>query len=243
MSLIKLQEICKVYSLGETKVEALWDVTLAIEQGEYVALMGPSGSGKSTLMNTLGCLDRPTTGSYLLAGQEVAEMSRDKRARLRSQKIGFVFQSFNLLARTSAVENVELPLLYAPGVSGRERRRRAVEVLQKVGLGDRLHHDPGQLSGGEQQRVAIARALVNQPAIVMADEPTGNLDSRTSREVIGLFGRLKEETEITIVLVTHDQDVARHAQRIVVLKDGRIVEDTVDFDRALRALRSPNGEE
>jgi ABC-type lipoprotein export system ATPase subunit len=243
MSLIKLHEICKVYSLGETKVEALRDVSLAIEQGEYVALMGPSGSGKSTLMNTLGCLDRPTSGSYLLSGQEVAKMSRDKRARLRSHKIGFVFQSFNLLARTSAVENVELPLLYSRGVSGRQRRRRAVEVLEKVGLGDRLHHDSSQLSGGEQQRVAIARALVNQPAIIMADEPTGNLDSRTSREVIDLFGRLKEETDITIVLVTHNQDVARHAQRILVLKDGRIVEDTVDFERALRALHSPNGEE
>jgi len=243
MSLIKLDEIRKVYSLGETKVVALDGVSLSMEQGEYVALMGPSGSGKSTLMNTLGCLDRPTSGSYLLDGKEVARMSRDTRARLRNRKFGFVFQNFNLLARTSALENVELPLLYERGISARQRRHRAVEVLEKVGLGDRLHHHPGQLSGGEQQRVAMARALVNRPAIIMADEPTGNLDSRTSREVIDLLRRLNEETEITLVLVTHDQYIARHAKRILVLKDGEIVEDTTDFERALRALHSENGEE
>jgi len=243
MSLIKLDEIRKVYSLGETEVVALDGVSLSMEQGEYVALMGPSGSGKSTLMNTLGCLDRPTSGSYLLDGKEVARMSRDTRARLRNRKFGFVFQNFNLLARTSALENVELPLLYERGISARQRRHRAVEVLEKVGLGDRLHHHPGQLSGGEQQRVAMARALVNRPAIIMADEPTGNLDSRTSREVIDLLRRLNEETEITLVLVTHDQYIARHAKRILVLKDGEIVEDTTDFERALRALHSENGEE
>ena len=243
MSLIKLHEIRKVYSLEETEVVALRGVSLSIDRGEYVALMGPSGSGKSTLMNTLGCLDRPTSGSYLLDGEEVARMSRDTRARLRNRKFGFVFQNFNLLARTSALENVELPLLYERGMSARQRRRRAVEVLEKVGLGDRLHHHPGQLSGGQQQRVAIARALVNRPAIIMADEPTGNLDSRTSREVIDLLRRLNEETEITLVLVTHDQDIARHAKRILVLKDGEIVEDTTDFERALRALHSEDGEE
>jgi len=243
MSLIELDEICKVYSLGEAQVEALRGVSLSIDQGEYIALMGPSGSGKSTLMNMVGCLDRPTSGSYLLGGEEVAKMSRDARARLRNRQFGFVFQNFNLLARTSALENVELPLLYSLRMSGWERRRRAVEVLEKVGLAERLHHHPGQLSGGEQQRVAIARALVNQPSIIMADEPTGNLDSRTSREVIDLIRRLNEETEITIVLVTHDQYVARHAQRILVLKDGQIVEDTPDFDRALEALHSPDAEE
>ncbi len=243
MSLIRLDEIRKVYSLGETEVVALRGVSLSLERGEYVALMGPSGSGKSTLMNTLGCLDRPTSGSYLLDGEEVARMSRDTRARLRNRKFGFVFQNFNLLARTSALENVELPLLYERGISARQRRRRAIDVLEKVGLGDRMYHHPGQLSGGQQQRVAIARALVNQPAIIMADEPTGNLDSRTSREVIDLLHRLNEETEITLVLVTHDQYIARHAKRLLVLKDGEIMEDTADFDRAIRALHSEDGGE
>lgn len=238
MSLIKLDEICKVYSLGETKVEALRGVSLSIDQGEYVALMGPSGSGKSTLMNMVGCLDRPTSGSYLLGGGEVATMSRDARARLRNRKFGFVFQNFNLLARTSAVENVELPLLYSKQTSARQRRGRAVEALERVGLAGRMHHHPGQLSGGEQQRVAIARALINQPAIVMADEPTGNLDSRTSRGVIDLLQSLNEETGITIVLVTHEQDIARHAKRLLVLKDGRLIEDTADIDHALQALHS-----
>jgi ABC-type lipoprotein export system ATPase subunit len=243
MSLIKLDEIRKVYTLGETKVEALRGVSLSIDQGAYVALMGPSGSGKSTLMNLLGCLDRPTSGSYLLDGEEVANMSRNTRARLRNQKFGFVFQSFNLLPRTSAVENVELPLLYSKRISARTRHRRAIEVLELVGLADRVHHHPGQLSGGQQQRVAIARALINQPAIIMADEPTGNLDSRTGREVIEFLQRLNDETQITLVLVTHDQHIARHAKRLLVLKDGHIVEDTTDFDRALEALHSEDGEE
>jgi ABC-type lipoprotein export system ATPase subunit len=241
MSLIKIADLWKDYSLEEMKVEALRGVSLVIESGEYLALMGPSGSGKSTLMNMLGCLDRPTEGSYLLAGEEVARMSRDARANLRNRKIGFVFQNFNLLARTSAVENVELPLLYSRRISGRQRRRRAIEMLERVGLGDRLSHHPGQLSGGQQQRVAIARALVNEPAILMADEPTGNLDSRTGREVIDLFRDLNQQTDITLILVTHDQDIARNADRLLVLKDGKIVEDTTDFDRAQKALHAPDG--
>ncbi|MEX0714551.1 MAG: ABC transporter ATP-binding protein [Pirellulales bacterium] len=243
MSLIELRDVSKVYDLGEVKVEALMQATLSIEQGEYVALMGPSGSGKSTLMNTLGCLDRPTSGSYLLVGDEIATMSRDRRARIRNQRIGFVFQNFNLLARTTALENVELPLLYAPGVSSRQRHQRAMEKLNLVGLGDRIHHHPSQLSGGQQQRVAIARALVNEPSILMADEPTGNLDSRTSREVIGLFRELNEQQGITVILVTHDQDVARHARRTIVLRDGRIVADTLDHALALQALHSAAEEE
>ncbi len=243
MSLIQLHEVCKVYCLDEVKVEALHGVSLDIEQGEYVALMGPSGSGKSTLMNTLGCLDRPTSGSYLLDGEEVVEMSLDARAKLRNRKIGFVFQNFNLLARTSALENVELPLLYARGISGRQRHRRATELLEQVGLGDRMDHHPGQLSGGQQQRVAIARALVNQPAILMADEPTGNLDSRTSKEIIAILRQLNATSGITIILVTHDQDIARHANRWLVLHDGQIVKDAKDFGQARHCLHSTdNGE-
>lgn len=238
MALIELRDVRKIYDLGEVKVRALRGVTLNIEQGEYVALLGPSGSGKSTLMNTLGCLDRPTSGSYLLDGEEVVTMSQDERARLRNRRIGFVFQSFNLLARTTAIENVELPLLYSPSISAKERRQRAVDLLHKVGLGQRLDHHPGQLSGGQQQRVAIARALVNQPKILMADEPTGNLDSRTSREVMELFRQLNEESKINIILVTHDQDVGRNAKRAMVLRDGMVVEDTLDFDQALHALHS-----
>ena len=238
MALIELRNIRKVYDLGEVVVKALRSVTASIDKGEYVALMGPSGSGKSTLMNTLGCLDRPSSGSYLLAGDEIATMSNDQRASIRNRHIGFVFQNFNLLARTSAVENVELPLLYARGSTGRERRKKAVELLNKVGLGGRLHHHPSQLSGGQQQRVAIARALVNSPSILMADEPTGNLDSRTSKEVIELFRQLNEEAGITIILVTHDQDVARHAKRTLVLRDGNVVQDTTDFALALQSLHS-----
>ena len=238
MSLIKLQDIRKIYTLDEMKVEALRGISITIEQGEYVALMGPSGSGKTTLMNTLGCLDRPTDGSYLLNGQEVATMSRDARARLRNRNIGFVFQSFNLLARTSALENVELPLLYASGVSGRQRHKRATAMLDLVGLADRMGHHPGQLSGGQQQRVAIARALVNDPDILMADEPTGNLDSRTGKEVIALLNDLNAAGRITVILVTHDQDIARNAKRILVLRDGLIVEDTSDFAIATKALHT-----
>jgi putative ABC transport system ATP-binding protein len=238
VALIEIRDVCKTYNLGEVTVEALKDARLTIEQGEYVALIGPSGSGKSTLMNTLGCLDRPTSGSYKLAGEEVATMSSDDRARIRNQRIGFVFQNFNLLARTTALENVELPLLYTKGITAAERHRRATEKLELVGLRDRLDHHPSQLSGGQQQRVAIARALVNEPAILMGDEPTGNLDSKTSREVIGLFRELNEKSGITVILVTHDQNVARNAKRVVVLRDGLIVCDTTDIHQAAQALQA-----
>ncbi len=242
MALIELKDITKTYDLGEVQVHALRATTVSIEQGEYVALIGPSGSGKSTLMNTLGCLDRPTSGSYRLAGDEIATMSRDERARIRNQRIGFVFQNFNLLARTPAVENVELPLMYSRRISARERRQRAIDLLNLVGLGDRLDHHSGQLSGGQQQRVAIARALVNEPSILLGDEPTGNLDTATSREVIELFGRLNSDEGLTVILVTHDQDVARNAERTIVLRDGRVVCDTRQFDEALDALHAPTRE-
>jgi putative ABC transport system ATP-binding protein len=236
--LIQLTDIWKIYDLGEVKVEALKEATLSMEAGEYVSLIGPSGSGKSTLMNTLGCLDRPTRGSYQLAGEEVATMTRDERARIRNQRLGFVFQNFNLLARTTALENVELPLLYTRGISARERRQRAIDKLALVGLADRHDHHPSQLSGGQQQRVAIARALVNEPSILMGDEPTGNLDSRTSREVIAMFRDLNEKQGITVILVTHDQDVAKNARRTIVLRDGLIVADTPNFAQAIAALHA-----
>jgi putative ABC transport system ATP-binding protein len=236
MPLIELTQIHKSYSLGEAIVCALGGVSLEINRGDYVALMGPSGSGKSTLMNTLGCLDRPDGGSYLLDGVEVVTMSRDERAHLRNQKIGFVFQNFNLLSRTSALENVELPLMYGGKLTARDRRRRARLLLERVGLGDRLDHHPGQLSGGQQQRVAIARALANEPAILLADEPTGNLDSKTSRDVMALFAQLNQRDGITVILVTHDQEVGRHAHRTLVLRDGRVVVDTTRFEEAIEAL-------
>jgi putative ABC transport system ATP-binding protein len=238
VALIEIRDLCKVYSLGEVRVDALKDANLTIEQGEYVALIGPSGSGKSTLMNTLGCLDRPTSGSYKLAGDEISTMSNDDRARIRNHRIGFVFQNFNLLSRTTALENVELPLLYTKGVTSAERHQRAVDKLTLVGLGNRLDHHPSQLSGGQQQRVAIARALVNEPAILMGDEPTGNLDSKTSREVITLFRELNESSGITVILVTHDANVAKNAKRVVVLRDGGIVCDTTDFRQALQILQT-----
>lgn len=237
MPLIELRDISKVYSMGEVEVHALRGVTLSIERGEFVALIGPSGSGKSTLMNTLGCLDRPTNGSFMLDGTEVVGLSRDARARIRNQQIGFVFQNFNLLARTSALENVELPLLYGPSRSQRKRRKVALEMLELVGLGDRIDHHPGQLSGGQQQRVAIARALSTHPSILMGDEPTGNLDSKTSREVIGLFRKLNEERNLTVILVTHDLAVARNAQRNIVLRDGGVVCDTTDAEEAAEAVQ------
>ncbi len=238
MALIELRDVSKVYVMGEVEVHALRSVTLDIERGESVALIGPSGSGKSTLMNTLGCLDRPSTGSYRLAGEEVVTMTRDERARIRNQQIGFVFQNFNLLARTSAMENVELPLLYGPSMSARDRHDRAVEALTLVGLGDRLDHHPGQLSGGQQQRVAIARALATRPSILMGDEPTGNLDTRTSREIIELFRQLNQERNLTVILVTHDLAVARTAHRNLVLRDGSIVCDTTDPAMASTALQT-----
>ncbi len=238
MPLLELTDVTKFYDLGEIQVRALRGVTMQIDKGEYISLMGPSGSGKSTLMNTLGCLDRPSGGSYKLESHEVVTMNRDQRARLRNQYIGFVFQSFNLLSRTSAIENVELPLLYSRGISARERKQRAIELLQRVGLGDRLHHHPGQLSGGQQQRVAIARSLINRPSILMADEPTGNLDTKTSREVMDLFQQLNEEENITLIVVTHDSAVARHSKRMVVLRDGLIVADTCDFTQAIQAVQN-----
>ena len=237
MPLIEIEDVCKSYQLEEVRVDALRGVSLTIERGEFVALVGASGSGKSTLMNTLGCLDRPTSGSYLLAGEDIVTMNRDQRARIRNEQIGFVFQSFNLLNRTSALENVELPLLYRSGLSRSSRHKTAVDLLERVGLGDRLDHHPGQLSGGQQQRVAVARALVNQPSILMGDEPTGNLDSRTSEEMIGLFDELNSRDQITVILVTHDPDVARVAKRQIVLRDGLVVCDTDDFDEAFAALR------
>jgi putative ABC transport system ATP-binding protein len=242
MSLIELRDIRKIYDLGEVQVEALRGVSLDIQQGEYLALVGPSGSGKSTLMNTLGCLDRPTSGSYRLADEEVGNLTADRRARIRNRRIGFVFQNFNLLARTSALENVELPLLYAASVSARDRRRRAIAMLERVGLGDRLGHHPGQLSGGQQQRVAIARALINEPSLLMGDEPTGNLDSRTSREVIELFQRLNEDNGITVILVTHDPEIARNAKRIIALRDGLVVQDTPDIELAWSSLHAQEQE-
>ncbi|MFY0571250.1 ABC transporter ATP-binding protein [Archangium lansingense] len=223
MPLIALRGVSKIYQTGDVEVAALRGVDFNVEPGEFVAIMGSSGSGKSTLMNILGCLDRPTSGQYFLDGQDVSRLDRNGLAIVRNRTLGFVFQSFNLLARTSALENVELPMLYA-GIPPRERKRRAREALERVGLGARLDHHPRQLSGGQQQRVAIARALVSQPRVILADEPTGNLDSRTSIEVMALFQELRHEG-ITLVLVTHEPDIASHAGRVVVVKDGRIISD------------------
>jgi putative ABC transport system ATP-binding protein len=219
---IELQDITKVYQMGDVEVHALRRATVKICQGEMVAIMGPSGSGKSTLMNIIGCLDQPTSGAYILAGEDVSRMNDDQLAAVRSRRLGFVFQSFNLLARTSALENVELPLLYA-GV--RDRRGRAKAALESVGLGERLHHRPNELSGGQQQRVAIARALVNDPSIILADEPTGNLDSKVGAEVMGLFQKLNVEHGMTVILVTHEPDIAEHTRRVLHIYDGEIVKD------------------
>jgi putative ABC transport system ATP-binding protein len=223
--LISVRELKKTYDLGETKVHALRGVTLDVASGEFVTLTGPSGSGKSTFMHLLGCLDRPTAGEYTLAGQNVAAMDTRALARVRNASIGFVFQGFNLLARTTALENVELPLLYSGMRSARARRERAADALNAVGLGQRLGHHPNQLSGGQQQRVAIARALVNNPKLLLADEPTGNLDTRTSIEVMDIFQRLNREHGLTIVLVTHELDIAEYGTRIVAFRDGRVRND------------------
>ena len=222
-ALIVARDLVKTYSLGGTELHALDGMSLSVEPGEFVAIMGASGSGKSTLMNILGCLDRPTSGTYSLAGQEVSHLDRAELAEVRNRTLGFVFQSFNLLARTSAIENVELPLVYA-GLRRRERERRAAAALEQVGLGDRIHHHPSQLSGGQQQRVAIARAIVNQPRLVLADEPTGNLDSKTSVAVMALFQQLWHDG-LTILFVTHEPAVARYASRVIVVRDGRILSD------------------
>ncbi len=222
-ALLSLEEVSKVYTMGDVEVHALRSVSLRIDEGEFVAIMGSSGSGKSTLMNLIGCLDRPSAGHYALAGKDVSRMSRNALAEVRNLTLGFVFQSFNLLARTSALENVELPLVYA-GVSTRERQRRAKEALSRVGLGDRIHHHPNQMSGGQQQRVAIARALVSNPKVILADEPTGNLDSRTSLEIMAIFQELGR-SGMTIVLVTHEPDIAAFASRVLVMRDGRIETD------------------
>jgi putative ABC transport system ATP-binding protein len=225
VALVDLQEIVRVYRMGEVEVRALAGVDLSIERGEFVAIMGASGSGKSTLMHILGCLDRPTSGTYRLDGVDVSTLGANAQAEIRNHRIGFVFQSFNLLPRTSALENVELPLVYGDGALGaRERRRRAKEALARVGLQGREHHYPSQLSGGQQQRVAIARSLVTDPPLVLADEPTGNLDSTTSHEVMAVFAELHRAGK-TIVLITHEQDIAAFAERRVQLRDGKVVED------------------
>jgi putative ABC transport system ATP-binding protein len=224
MPVISVRNLVKTYTVGEVIVRALRGADLDVEAGEFVAVTGPSGSGKSTLMHILGCLDRPTSGQYLLDGKDVSRMSKDELAAIRNRKIGFVFQGFNLLSRTTALDNVELPLLYNGGsrLKSTERHRRAMASLEAVGLADRSHHYPNQLSGGQQQRVAIARALINEPSIILADEPTGNLDTRTSIEVMGIFQRLNKERGITIILITHEVDIAEYGTRLVRFRDGRI---------------------
>jgi putative ABC transport system ATP-binding protein len=225
MPVISVRNLVKTYTVGEVTVRALRGADMDVEKGEFVAITGPSGSGKSTLMHILGCLDRPTSGQYILDGSDVSRMSKDELAIVRNRKIGFVFQGFNLLSRTTALDNVELPLLYNTGIhkmKAAERHRRAMEALKIVGLGDRYHHFPNQLSGGQQQRVAIARSLITEPSIILADEPTGNLDTRTSIEVMDIFQRLNRERGITIILITHEMDIAEHGTRFIRFRDGKI---------------------
>jgi len=232
MALLEVTDLRREYVLGDVTVHALRGVTLSIEQGSFVSIVGSSGSGKSTLMNILGLLDRPSSGRYVLNGEDVSTIDPDRRARLRNQKIGFVFQNFNLLPRTSAVEQVELPMLYDPrSPAAAARHERALKLLQAVGLGERAHHTPSQLSGGQQQRVAIARSLVNEPELLLADEPTGNLDSRTSVDVMELLQTLNREQGITIILITHEPDIAAYSQRVVTVKDGRVLSDTPVTDQ------------
>ena len=225
-TVISVKNLVKTYVVGEVEVKALRGVNLDVQQGEFLAVSGPSGSGKSTFMHIVGCLDRPTSGHYLLDGQDVSKMSKDALAAVRNKKIGFVFQGFNLMSRTSALDNVELPLLYGGnGLKTADRHKRATEMLDLVGLGNRTDHHPNQLSGGQQQRVAIARALINNPSILLADEPTGNLDTRTSIEVMGIFQRLNQERGITVVLITHEMDIAEYGTRTVTFRDGQVVAD------------------
>jgi putative ABC transport system ATP-binding protein len=228
---IRIEDLTRVYQMGDVEVRALDGISLSIAPGEFVAVMGPSGSGKSTFMNIVGCLDRPTTGRYLLDGVDVSELGRDARAEIRNGKIGFVFQSFNLLSRTSALENVELPLIYSSnGHSAKDRVKKARQCLEIVGLAGREEHVPSQLSGGQQQRVAIARALINEPKLMLADEPTGNLDTKTSEEVMAVFQKLNDSGK-TVVLITHEPDIAKFARRIVVFRDGKLLEDRPVADR------------
>jgi putative ABC transport system ATP-binding protein len=238
-AVVAVRDLTKTYVVGDVRVQALQGVSLDIGRGEFVALTGPSGSGKSTFMHLVGCLDRPTGGAYYLNGRDVSRLSKRELAGVRNREIGFVFKAFNLLPRTSAIENVELPMLYGRPVAARERRRRAATALQSVGLGDREHHHPNQLSGGQQQRVAIARALVGDPMLLLADEPTGNLDTRTSIEVMGIFQRLNAERNLTIVLVTHEHDIAEYATRVIAFRDGRVTLDRPVTERrtAATALR------
>jgi putative ABC transport system ATP-binding protein len=244
---IRMENIHKTYQMGDVEVHALRGISLTVSEGEFVAIMGTSGSGKSTMMNIIGCLDQPTRGTYHLDGEDVSKLTKDDRADIRNRKIGFVFQGFNLLSRTSARENVELPMLYA-NINTAERTKRTMEALAAVGLAGREASNPNQLSGGQQQRVAIARSLVNQPAIILADEPTGNLDSRTSIEVMAIFQKLNRESGITLVLVTHEPDIAKFASRVVSFKDGKIkkdypVEDTLDAAEELKLLPEINDDD
>jgi putative ABC transport system ATP-binding protein len=238
-ALISFRDLTKVYDVGGELVHALAGVSLDIPEGEYIAIMGPSGSGKSTLMNVLGCLDTPTGGSYRLKGREIARLSDDELAAIRNQEIGFVFQTFNLLARSDALHNVELPLIYA-GIPPKERKERAEEALRQVGLVDRMRHKPNELSGGQRQRVAIARALVNQPSIILADEPTGNLDTKTGNEILAAFENINQRGK-TVVVVTHEEDVAAHARRVVRLRDGVIESDVRQAGRSVEPLAATTG--
>jgi putative ABC transport system ATP-binding protein len=222
---IQIEDLTKVYKVGETEVHALRGVTYRVEAGDFLAILGPSGSGKSTLMNIIGCLDKPTAGQYLLEGEEVSTFDRNKLARIRNQKIGFVFQTFNLLPRTTALENTELPLLYASHINSKQRTELALKALESVGLKDRAHHKTNQLSGGEQQRIAIARALLSSPSLILADEPTGNLDTKTSAEIMEIFTRLNEDKKITLVMVTHEPDIACYAKKRIYMRDGKIIRE------------------
>jgi len=231
-TIIQVSDLRKEFQVGDVTVHALKGINLTIEQGEFVAIMGTSGSGKSTMLNILGCLDKPTSGNYLLDGHSVAEMNKNELAELRNHKLGFVFQSYNLLTRTTALENVELPLFYNSQIKGKERRQRAIEALKAVGLADRMHHTPNQLSGGQQQRVAIARSLVNNPVVILADEATGNLDTRTSYEIMDLFQRLNDQGK-TIVFVTHEPDIARLTKRSIIFRDGHVIKEQMVTDRLI----------